>query len=167
MAEAHTVNGTSDQDYMEHAGFWRRLAAFMIDTFPIQIVIFCIFYFFLGFDETLHNYMNGPRDFDSRLEFLTERNRIRDSTWMIWIAYCMIAEASPLQGTLGKRLMGMRVVDRFGRRPTIFQAFTRNLGKIISALPIFLGFIWAAWSGKKQGWHDKLSGCYVVITSAQ
>ncbi|MBW2651381.1 MAG: RDD family protein [Deltaproteobacteria bacterium] len=38
------------------------------------------------------------------------------------------------------------------------------VGYIISKLPFFLGFIWVAFDGRKQGWHDKIAGTYVIKT---
>lgn len=34
--------------------------------------------------------------------------------------------------------------------------------KTLSALPFFLGFMWIGWSKTKQGWHDRISRCFVV-----
>ena len=33
---------------------------------------------------------------------------------------------------------------------------------VISGLIFSLGFIWVAFDGKRQGWHDKLAGTYVI-----
>ena len=36
------------------------------------------------------------------------------------------------------------------------------LGKLISTIVLFIGFLWIAFDDKKQGWHDKLASTYVV-----
>ena len=33
---------------------------------------------------------------------------------------------------------------------------------IISAMVILLGFVWILIDKKRQGWHDKIAGTYVV-----
>jgi uncharacterized RDD family membrane protein YckC len=33
---------------------------------------------------------------------------------------------------------------------------------VISIIPFALGLIWAAFDIRKQGWHDKIAGTYVV-----
>ena len=38
-------------------------------------------------------------------------------------------------------------------------------GKIVSMLPLMLGFIWVAFDARKQGWHDKLANTVVVRTT--
>ncbi len=35
-------------------------------------------------------------------------------------------------------------------------------GYIISAIPLLLGFIWAAFDARKQGWHDKIASTVVI-----
>lgn len=42
------------------------------------------------------------------------------------------------------------------------MAWFRNSAKILSALPLFLGFAWAAFDRHGQAWHDKVAHTYVV-----
>ncbi|PIP08224.1 MAG: hypothetical protein COX51_04865, partial [Syntrophobacteraceae bacterium CG23_combo_of_CG06-09_8_20_14_all_50_8] len=44
-------------------------------------------------------------------------------------------------------------------------AFLRWIGYFISALPLYIGFLWVAFDGKKQGWHDKLAGTVVILVN--
>ncbi len=44
-------------------------------------------------------------------------------------------------------------------------AFIRVIGKIVSAIPCLLGFLWMLWDPEKQTWHDKLAGAAVVPVS--
>lgn len=65
--------------------------------------------------------------------------------------------------TLGKMLVGIKVVDAQGNRPGLASAALREiLGKLVSAIVFFLGFLWIAWDRQKQGWHDKIAITYVV-----
>jgi len=43
-------------------------------------------------------------------------------------------------------------------------AFLRWVSYFISALPLYIGFVWAAFDGKKQAWHDKIAGTVVILT---
>ncbi len=38
----------------------------------------------------------------------------------------------------------------------------RLAGYLLSAAVLMLGFLWAAFSPRRQGWHDKLAGTIVV-----
>lgn len=67
------------------------------------------------------------------------------------------------QGTPGKLLLGMRIVDaRDGGPLRLWQVLARLLGYALSALPLGLGFIWMLRDKRRQGWHDKLARTVVV-----
>lgn len=140
----------------------KRFLAYLIDVLPITLLVFGVFYLFLGFDETLDKYLNRGTDIEPRIKFMEQRNWIRDISLLIWIIYCIIFEASPKQGTIGKSLMEIKVVDNAGNRLTLYKSFARNLSKILSYSIIALGFIWILFDKKRQGWHDKLNNTYVV-----
>ena len=64
--------------------------------------------------------------------------------------------------TPGKMVMGIRVVKTDGSPINTLEAVVRYIGYHINTLIILLGWIWAIFDGKKQGWHDKLAGTVVV-----
>jgi uncharacterized RDD family membrane protein YckC len=64
--------------------------------------------------------------------------------------------------TVGKILMGIRLINNEGERVGFGEAFIRWLGYYISAAFLFAGFLWALVDSECQTWHDKLSGTYVV-----
>ena len=67
--------------------------------------------------------------------------------------------------TPGQMLVGIKVVDKdSGENLRPSQAALRWAGLIISAIPIFIGYIWAAFDPQKQGWMDKLANSQVVAT---
>lgn len=66
--------------------------------------------------------------------------------------------------TPGKVLLELRVVDaRSGERPALAQALVRYLGYFVSALPLGLGFVWAAVDREKAALHDRLARTRVVV----
>ena len=140
----------------------RRLAAYLIDILPILLIMFGIFYFFFDFDDTLERYLNRGDDIEPRKEFLRQRNWIRELSFLTWLIYCIFMEASDKQGTLGKQLLGIKVVDEQGRRLSLSQSAGRNLRKIVSYILFFIGFIWILFDKKRQGLHDKYANTYVV-----
>ena len=65
--------------------------------------------------------------------------------------------------TLGKMALGMRVVDESGQKAGFFRVLIREtIGKIVSFLVFFLGYIWILFDGKRQGWHDRIGRTFVV-----
>ena len=147
------------------AGFWRRLAAYTVDVIPIVLVTASLFYIFFGFDAAIDARFNNPRNIESHIEFLRQRNQIRDLSFLVWLIYSIIMEASPVRGTFGKWLFGIQVVDQDGRQLTIARSVGRNLAKLLSYLPLGLGFLWVVFNKRKQGWHDLIARTYVCHKS--
>jgi uncharacterized RDD family membrane protein YckC len=66
--------------------------------------------------------------------------------------------------TLGMMIMGLRVVAKDGSPLSFWQGLLRIFGLVISSLFLFLGYIWVIIDDRKQGWHDKIAGSYVVYS---
>ncbi len=64
--------------------------------------------------------------------------------------------------TLGKQMMKIRVVKVDGTPISDADAVIRYIGYIINSAVAMIGWLWAFWDDKKQGWHDKLARTYVV-----
>ena len=65
--------------------------------------------------------------------------------------------------TLGKAILGMRVYKVTGEPAGFGTMLLREVvGKLISGLVIYLGFLWIIWDRERQGWHDKIAGTVVL-----
>jgi uncharacterized RDD family membrane protein YckC len=87
---------------------------------------------------------------------------VDDITLVVLMLYWILGDASRYQGTLGKRVLGLRVVGEQGERLNLATAAGRNLLKILSAVPLLVGFMMAGWTKRKQALHDKITGSFVV-----
>ncbi len=81
--------------------------------------------------------------------------------WML-LLYCVAMESSRRRASIGKRVMGVCVVDSQGRRLSLWRALVRNLSKILSIIPLGIGFLMAGWTREKQALHDKIARCLVI-----
>ncbi len=79
-----------------------------------------------------------------------------------WLYYAGF-ESSRGQATPGKVLMRLEVTDLEGNRITFARATLRFFGKFISTLIIFIGFLMIGLTKKRQGLHDKIAGCLVLL----
>lgn len=64
--------------------------------------------------------------------------------------------------TFGKKLMHLRVVKLNGEPISATDAILRYVGYHINSFVMGLGWVWALFDGRNQGWHDKLVGTVVV-----
>lgn len=82
---------------------------------------------------------------------------------VIGLAYYTYFEGGETGQTLGKKVMNIRVVDFVTGGPIGYgRAAIRWVGRIVSGLVLFLGYLWMLWDPEKQTWHDKLSASVVV-----
>lgn len=131
-----------------YAGFWIRLGAYLIDFVIIVAVSAALGAAFgLSFIEESQNPEYGIIDLISLLA---------------GIAYFAGFESSQMQGTPGKRALGLVVTDVNGNRISFLRALGRYFGKIISAIILFIGFIMVAFTERKQGLHDMIASTLVL-----
>jgi len=62
----------------------------------------------------------------------------------------------------GKRAVGLRIVTAAGEPPGVRRGLTRAAGAVLSELPLWIGYLWAAWGAGCQTWHDRMAGTWVV-----
>ncbi len=77
----------------------------------------------------------------------------------------LVVAALALGETPGDMLMGLRIVRTDGKRMNLRRALLRYVGCLLAALPLFLGFLWILVDERRQGWHDKIAGTYVLYTA--
>ena len=75
-------------------------------------------------------------------------------------------ERSRWQGSLGKRALGLRVVDLKGRRPDVGRSIGRQFAGLMSWLTLNIGHAMAAIPPAHLALHDRLSGTRVVRDDA-
>ena len=83
-------------------------------------------------------------------------------TFALIVLYYTIMETSKFQATVGKLAVGLKVTDVNGEKLDFTKALVRNLCKIISSMILFIGYIMAGFTEKKQGLHDIIAGTLVV-----
>ena len=58
--------------------------------------------------------------------------------------------------------MGIQVISKDGTAITWGKGILRYIGYIINGIAFSIGFMWVAFDRKRQGWHDKIAGTYVI-----
>ena len=65
--------------------------------------------------------------------------------------------------TPGKKVMHIKVIKTTGEKPNFIDAFLREvIGKFVSGLILYIGFLWMLWDDHKQCLHDKIAHTYVI-----
>jgi uncharacterized RDD family membrane protein YckC len=147
-----------------YAGFWLRFVAIIIDvialavvTFPIRLALFGMLGIHHGMRPTF-----GERPDVMIGTLLPVLMFTAGINFVINLLYFSFCESSTWQATLGKKALGLAVTDLQGRRISFGHALGRNLAKIISSLTLFIGYIMAGFTAKKQALHDMIAGTLVI-----
>lgn len=125
----------------ELADFWLRLAAYVLDWVIVAFSLPIMLSFWSGASVSVYALVV------LLLPFLPS-------------AYFWIGNS--LGGTAGKRITGLAVIDETGHAPGLARGLVRYLVSLVSALALYLGYLWMIRDEKKQTWHDKAAGTYVV-----
>ena len=151
----------------QYAGFWRRFAAALIDGLIMSAVQWVIQLILTGvgvidMNDLISDFEANPDSVDFG-QFLAVIWLLSGVMFIVQMLYFTIMESSAKQATLGKMVLGIVVTDYEGRRISFARALGRNMAKIISSLILLIGYFMIAFTEKKQGAHDIMASCLVVV----
>lgn len=124
----------------DRANFGQRLAAYLIDG-VIFFVVYLVMILVLKGTGALLSYA-------------------------IFVGYMIYLEGSPSGQTVGKKLLGIRVISETGGPLGYGLATGRFFARFLSGFLCSLGYFWMLWDDRKQTWHDKLVKSNVVTVEA-
>ncbi len=144
---------------VSYASFGKRFVAYILDalivygaTFLALVLIFAIMI------------MNGYSEAQLDELVLSESMLIIENSiyFILLTVYVSVFHSSSKQATFGKMAMKIKVTDMDGKRITFGKAFLRELATYISAFTLFIGYLMAAFTEKKQALHDIMVATLVV-----
>jgi uncharacterized RDD family membrane protein YckC/uncharacterized membrane protein len=152
--EYHEVPSYAGEVRVRVIGFGFRLVAIVIDVFLlafITVVLAIVLSFFSWLIDAFQPYGDD----------VLFTNLFIVLGLLVSVAYYVGFWAKSGQ-TIGKSVLGIKVISADGAAVSWRQAFLRYLGYIVSGLIFSIGFLWAAFDRNRQGWHDKIAKTYVV-----
>lgn len=155
-----------------YAGFWLRFVAAIIDGMIIGMILSVVAVFIfvpLGIGIASQATGEGLDDATAAVGIV---GAIMGAVfvyallaYVIQTLYHALMESSKYQGSFGKMALGLIVTDEAGNKIDFTKALIRNLGKIISHMILYIGFIMAGFTEKKQALHDMIAKTLVVKKS--
>lgn len=143
-----------------YAGVMRRFFALLIDRLIVNV---CLFVLFIPLALVASVGASVATPLAVSLEGIGAVTVWSFFFLADWI-YFAILESSERGATLGKRMLGMRVTDCDGQQLSFRLASIRYFSKILSALPVMLGFVMAFFTKKHQALHDLIAETVVIRT---
>lgn len=135
------------------AGFWSRAVAFSTDLVIIVLLAAAIVFVANAFETILQRFLPNRQFY------------LIDSVFYIVpvvIGIYYIGFWSLTGATIGKWLLGLRVVLADGTPPTLLRSAIRFIGYAVSAIVFFLGYLWVLVDDERRAWHDDMAGTWVV-----
>jgi uncharacterized RDD family membrane protein YckC len=146
---------SSSTPLVEYGGFWRRTWAGSIDVALEAIAAFVVTY-------AVHQVLvRADRLIGFEPRYASGMAYILVLSIVAWL-YSAFSESSPRQATIGKRIMGLRVVNVDGSRVSFGEATVRHFMKFLSLFSAGVGFMMAGWTKRHQALHDIPCDCFVV-----
>jgi uncharacterized RDD family membrane protein YckC len=138
------------------AGFWIRLAAYLID-YVLTIAV-------VGVAGIVFAVAAVSLVGADRTEAFLTNNALAVNLigTIIALGYYGYFCSGRWQATPGKRICGIYIVRTDGKRLDAPFAILRNFAYIVSCLPLFFGFLMIFWTDENKALHDMILGTRVV-----
>jgi uncharacterized RDD family membrane protein YckC len=143
----------------QYAGFVTRLIGWIIDQLilaaVISIAVASVSFLLRAFPI---NAWLGGDEFVTRITIFVGIALVLAIPVIYNIGFWLLAGQ-----TLGKWVMGVRIVRTDGERVRLGNCVRRQIGYVFSAF-LFVGYLLILVDNRRQGLHDKLAGTFVVYT---
>ena len=148
-------------DDIVYAGFWRRCGALIIDQLVLGLAFYAVA-FLVVVATAGSGAWNGVSEDHVPVWFFIAYFAMIGCYYIAAAFYYSLQESSTHQATLGKRALGIKVTDTQGRRISRKHALGRWFAASLSYLSLYIGFLLAAFTARKQALHDMVAGTLVV-----
>lgn len=129
-------------------GFWVRAAAYVVDNLilmalNIMVVTTCVVALGAGKGQIVAFPIN----------------------MLTGLGYFVLLQTR-MQGSVGKKIFGLVLVDERLQPLSDKQAMRRYMMLLLGTLPLYAGGFAIAFHSRKRGWHDRWAGTYVMRRQA-
>jgi uncharacterized RDD family membrane protein YckC len=147
-------------------GFWRRLAAAVIDLaviVPCALVITVLASRITGVHLPPSNLRVVDIDLWIDLVLATDPALVMALVLFTAIGLTYLLVFQIVVGrTLGMRALRIKIIDLYGDRPSAGRCVARCAGYLAGVATLFLGFLWMGFDSEKRGLQDWIAGTYVI-----
>ena len=142
---------TEINEATQFAGFWIRVGAYFIDMVLLLIPNLLISFLYRSIAPSTNAIEMVFRDiFPVCLSMI------------VWWIYYAVLYSSVWQASVGKKVLGLKVVGKNGDRISFGRATGRYASYVVSGLICGIGYMMIGWTKKKRGLHDMIAGTYVI-----
>ena len=148
--------------HVVYAGFWKRFAAYSIDSFVVGIISYAVMFFFgivaaVGIGASASS--DNPFASGAGIALMGMLYLVALAVPVVYFAWM---HSSSHQASLGKMAIGIKVIRSDGGRIGFWRGVGRIFATFLSAIILYIGFIMAGFTERKQALHDMVCDTLVV-----
>jgi uncharacterized RDD family membrane protein YckC len=152
----------------QYAGFVSRFLAFFVDVLVVIAIITVvgitvdIIVRFFGLEQLMETLAADLLANQGTIGQVFRLFTLFGSITIISFAYFVLFWSISGGQSVGKALMGLRIVPLNGLKMSFPKSVLRYIAFLLSALILFIGLLWVLVSDRRQGWHDKIARTCVI-----
>lgn len=166
VAVAPAVSATPVLPERYYGGFWIRVAAYLLDQLLLTVATLPFFLALVlpSMLRMIRAAQASQQQPGLELVFIS----LGAISLFAAIAFCgswlyeALLTSSSWQGTVGKRILRLKVTDDFGNKLSFGRSTARFFAKILSGWVMYVGFIMVAFMERKRGLHDIICSTQVL-----
>jgi uncharacterized RDD family membrane protein YckC len=158
---------------VRYGGFWRRFAAWLIDTIIISLILYPLILIPTGiwswewgvpriqFQESFIYFYHHHYQFSippSKYWLLTVLS------YMPSALYFALFHSSAKQATLGMRVLRLKITGYEENRISFSRALGRYLASFVTTFTLGIGYLMIIFTRRKQALHDMISETYIILS---
>lgn len=166
QAELSVISPSTDiEGIFEPVGFWPRFGAIIVDGILIYMVFWALWIPLakaMGWPvEVKMDSPNGFRTIEDLLPLFYAGARQTIFSFLLRLIY-EVWMTGKFGATIGKMIVGAKIVRTDGSPLGYTYALLRFLGKIVSDLTCYIGYLMVAFREDKRALHDLIVGTRVI-----
>jgi uncharacterized RDD family membrane protein YckC len=144
-----------------------RFIAMMIDLGVIMLIFYLIFILLKWFSFKIdHIELMNFHHIEMKSEEMSEKHiqLLKILLGLVPTIYFTLIMYFTDGQTIGKRILGIKIVSVYHHRISFWHCLERSLGYIASTLEVGLGFLQVFWNPNRMALHDRIAETIVIRT---
>jgi uncharacterized RDD family membrane protein YckC len=159
LARLHaSVSPAALSQTLRAAGFWPRLAAYLLD----RVVLVMLFGLICQWKHWEMPVFPEVLNKDTFQQYLDQCAQLLPYWVILMVLYDVLLNGT-FGATLGKMAVGAKIIVADGSPLGYSRALLRSLAARFTEMMFFLGYLWIVVRSDKRGLHDLLAGTRVVL----
>ncbi len=169
LGDVYAKNPSMQRSTFESVGFWPRVGAFLLDNVAMWVVFFVVWEALgvgNGVTPPIPNFdPNSPKLIEELIAYSETVLPYMAKQWAVYFPMHFLYHVllnGLIGATLGKMIIGAKIVNLDGSNIGIGRAILRYFGARLSDFICYIGYLFVAFRDDKRGLHDLIAKTRVI-----